>query len=143
MTFGDALAGQRIFVDAKMFIYALAPEPTLGPPCYQFIERIRRKEIEGVTSAHVFSDVAHRLMSLEACATFAGISNVATSSNRTGSLRNNLLQGRFKETFGPVRGTVGRPCHNVRSSPTTTTFGHHSHRFDEKALLQTFPWASK
>ena len=51
MTLGDVLAGQRIFVDANTFIYALAPEPTLGPPCYQFIERIRRKEIEGVTSA--------------------------------------------------------------------------------------------
>jgi predicted nucleic acid-binding protein len=79
MTFGDVLAGQLFFVDANTFVYALAPEPILGPPCYQLLERIRRKEIEGFTSAHVLSDVAHRLMSLEACATFtwpyAGIAN--------------------------------------------------------------------
>lgn len=79
MTLGDIVAGQLVFVDANTFVYALAPEPTLGPPCFQFLERIRRKEIEGFTSAHVLSDVAHRLMSLEACATFgwpyAGIAN--------------------------------------------------------------------
>lgn len=79
MTFGDIHAGQSLFVDANTFVCALAPEPALGPPCYQFLERIGRKEIEGFTSAHVFSDVAHLLMSLEACATFgwpyAGIVN--------------------------------------------------------------------
>ena len=79
MTFVDLRAGEAVFVDANTFVYALAPEPTLGAPCYQFFERIRRKEIEGFTCTHVLSDVAHRLMSLEACATFAwpyvGIAN--------------------------------------------------------------------
>ncbi len=79
MTFGDIVAGQKIFVDANTFVYALAPEPTFGPPCFQFLERIRRQEVEAFASSHVFSDVAHRLMSLEACASFgwpyAGIAN--------------------------------------------------------------------
>ena len=79
MTFGDLLAGETIFIDANTFVYALAPEPTLGPPCYQFLERVRRKEIVGFTCTHVLSDVAHRLMSLEACAAFTwpypGIAN--------------------------------------------------------------------
>jgi predicted nucleic acid-binding protein len=79
MTLPDLLAGQSVFIDANLFVYALAPEPTLGPPCYDLLERIRRKEIEGFTSSHVFSDVAHRLMWLEACATFGwpytGIAN--------------------------------------------------------------------
>ena len=79
MTFADVVASQSVFVDANTFVYALAPEPTLGPPCFQFLERIRRKEIEGFTCTHVLSDVAHRLMSLEACTTFGwpytGIAN--------------------------------------------------------------------
>jgi predicted nucleic acid-binding protein len=79
MTFGEILPGQSLFVDANTFVYALAPEPMLGPACFQFLERIKRKEIEGFTSAHVLNDVAHRLMSLEACTTFAwpytGIAN--------------------------------------------------------------------
>lgn len=79
MTFGDILAGESIFIDANTFVYAFAPEPTLGPPCFQLLERIRRNDIKGFASAHVFSDVAHRLMSLEACATFSwpytGIAN--------------------------------------------------------------------
>ena len=79
MTFGDVLAGQAVFVDANIFVYALAPEPIFGPPSFQFLERIRRKEIEGFTSCHILSNVAHRLMSLEACATLAwpiaGIAN--------------------------------------------------------------------
>ena len=70
MTFGDILDGEAVFIDANTFVYALAPEPVLGPPCFQFLERIRRKEIDGFTTAHVLSDTAHRLMSLEACATF-------------------------------------------------------------------------
>ena len=79
MRLEDVLASQAVFVDANTFVYALAPEPTLGPPCFQFLERIKRKEVEAFASSHVFSDVAHRLMSLEACATFgwpyAGIAN--------------------------------------------------------------------
>ncbi len=79
MNLGAILAGETVFVDANTFVYALAPEPTLGPPCYQFLERIRRKEIAGFTSAQVLSDVAHRLMSLEAAPHFAwpyqGIAN--------------------------------------------------------------------
>jgi predicted nucleic acid-binding protein len=70
---------RAIFVDANTFIYAFAPDPAFGPPCYQLFERIKRKEINGVTSSHVLSNAAHRLMSLEACAAFgwpiAGVAN--------------------------------------------------------------------
>lgn len=79
MTLADIHAGQSVFIDANMFVYALAPEPTLGRLCYDFLERIRLQEVAGSTSSHVLSDVAHRLMSLEACAAFAwpypGIAN--------------------------------------------------------------------
>lgn len=68
MTFADIPAGVSVFLDANTFIYAFAPDPILGPPCVQLLDRIERGEIQGFTSSHVLSDVAHRLMTLEACA---------------------------------------------------------------------------
>ncbi len=61
-----------------MFVYALAPEPTFGPPACNFLSD-RRKEVEGFMSSPVLSEVAHRLMTLEAVQRsrwpYAGIAN--------------------------------------------------------------------
>ena len=38
--------------------------------CVNLLERIEVQDLKGFTSSQVLSDVAHRLMSLEACATF-------------------------------------------------------------------------
>jgi predicted nucleic acid-binding protein len=70
MILKDVANGETVFIDANIFIYACAPDPTLGLPCQEFLERIERGDLHGVTSAHVLSNVAHRLMSLEACQTF-------------------------------------------------------------------------
>jgi predicted nucleic acid-binding protein len=70
MIFADIPAGVSVFVDANTFIYAFGPDPILGPPCNQLLDRIERGDIRGVTSSHVLSDVAHRLMTLEACKVF-------------------------------------------------------------------------
>jgi predicted nucleic acid-binding protein len=67
MTFGDVPAGASLFLDANTFIFCFGPDPVLGPPCEQLLERIEQKEFSGFTSAHVLSEVAHRLMALEAC----------------------------------------------------------------------------
>jgi predicted nucleic acid-binding protein len=67
MTFADIPSGTSVFVDANTFVYACAPDPQLGPACQKLIERIERKDLQGFTSTHVLSDVAHRLMTLEAC----------------------------------------------------------------------------
>jgi predicted nucleic acid-binding protein len=78
MTFEDLLAGQAVFVDANPFIYYFASDPLFGPACDRLLRRIENREILGFTSAHVLSEVAHRLMTLEANQTFnwpmAGIS---------------------------------------------------------------------
>lgn len=71
MTFGDIPAGASVFLDANTFIYAFAPDPTFGSLCDQLLDRISRQEIQGFTSSHVLSDVAHRLMTLEAAAAFS------------------------------------------------------------------------
>jgi len=66
MTFADIPSGQSVFVDANPFVYALVPDPVFGPPSVQLLERIEHRDIQGFTSSAVLSDVAHRLMTLEA-----------------------------------------------------------------------------
>jgi predicted nucleic acid-binding protein len=70
MKFADLASGSEDFVDANTFVYAFAPDPQFGPPCGEMLERVEHRDIQAFSSTHVLSDVAHRLMSLEACATF-------------------------------------------------------------------------
>jgi predicted nucleic acid-binding protein len=70
MTFASIANGTAVFVDANIFVYSFGPDPQLGPPCQDLIERIELRHLQGFTSSQVLSEVAHRLMSLEACATF-------------------------------------------------------------------------
>lgn len=79
MTFADLIAGESVFVDANTLTYYHQPHPVLALPCKQLLERIDNQELAGFTSTHVLSEVAHRLMTLEAIAQFgwpfAGIGN--------------------------------------------------------------------
>jgi predicted nucleic acid-binding protein len=70
MTFADIAAGQAIFIDANIFIYYFRPDPVLGSACAQLLQRIENGEIEGLTSSHVLSEMAHRLMTDEASQKF-------------------------------------------------------------------------
>ena len=66
----DISEGSRVFLDANIFVYAFAPDPQFGHDCLQLLQRIERQELTGCTSSHVLSNVAHRLMTLEACVIF-------------------------------------------------------------------------
>lgn len=66
MTFAGIPNGALVFVDANTLLYHFGPHPTLQAPCQALLQRILRQEIVGVTSAHVLSDVAHRMMTIEA-----------------------------------------------------------------------------
>ena len=46
--------------------YHFAPDPVLGSRCSDLLIRIKRQEIGGFTSTDVVSEMAHRLMTLEA-----------------------------------------------------------------------------
>jgi len=46
MNFLDIPEGESVFIDANVFVYAFAADPTLGPPCRDLVERIGRKEHE-------------------------------------------------------------------------------------------------
>ena len=77
MTFADIPSGASVFVDANVFVYNFAPDPQYGPPCRELLERIELGDLIGWCSTRELSDVAHRLMTLEACQTlgwrYAGI----------------------------------------------------------------------
>jgi predicted nucleic acid-binding protein len=79
MTFADLVAGDSVFVDANSLIYHFAPDPVLGPPCSQLLQRIENQELAGFTSIHLLGEVAHKLMTIEANGLlgwpFAGMAN--------------------------------------------------------------------
>ncbi len=63
-------SGAAVFVDANVFVYWFADDPNLGDACSDFLERIESGDLLGFVSAALLSDVAHRLMTLEACDSF-------------------------------------------------------------------------
>jgi len=66
MIFADLQLGDSVFLDANTFIYHSAPDPVLGPPCSQLLQRIENQELQGFTSLHLLPEVAHKLMTTEA-----------------------------------------------------------------------------
>jgi predicted nucleic acid-binding protein len=68
MTFAHLPSGAAVFLDANIFVYHFGPHAAFGPACTDLLERISRQELQGFTCARVLSDVAHRLMTLEASA---------------------------------------------------------------------------
>jgi len=70
MTFADLAAGSAVFLDANILVYFAIPDPMFGPACRALMERISRNEILGLTSSHVLSNVAHRLMTYEAAVVY-------------------------------------------------------------------------
>jgi predicted nucleic acid-binding protein len=71
MRFTDIPAGLAVFVDANILIYHFTAHPALGPACTALLERSERQEISAFTSAHVLGEMAHRLMTVEACSLFS------------------------------------------------------------------------
>jgi predicted nucleic acid-binding protein len=70
MTFANLAPGESIFVDANTFVYHFSPDPKFGPSCSQLIQRIDSQDLHGFTSTHILSEIAHRLMTIEASTLF-------------------------------------------------------------------------
>ena len=66
MIYSDLPAGATVFVDAGPFIHHFEPNAIFGPASTDFLERIENQEISALTTTHILSEVAHRLMTLEA-----------------------------------------------------------------------------
>jgi len=68
-----------VFIDTNCLVYAITADPRHGLACKRLLERIDNQDIQGFTSAHVLSELAHRMMALEAMSRFnrpvAGMAN--------------------------------------------------------------------
>jgi len=71
LTLADIPGGAAVFLDANVLVYHFAPHPVLQPLCQELLEQCTTEESLGYTSAHVVSNVAHRIMTLEAIDRFA------------------------------------------------------------------------
>ena len=70
MTFVDIPAAAAIFFDANVFVYHFEPHAIYGAACTDLLERVEHQQLTGFTSTHVLSEVAHRLMAIEAMKAF-------------------------------------------------------------------------
>ena len=70
MIYADLPAGASVFVDASTFIHHFEPNAVFGPASTEFLERIENQETNGITTTHIVSEVAHRLMTIEAMQAF-------------------------------------------------------------------------
>jgi predicted nucleic acid-binding protein len=70
MIYADLPAGTTVFLDASVFIHHFEPNAAFGAAATEFLERIENQEINGVTATHIVSEVAHRLMTIEAMQAF-------------------------------------------------------------------------
>ncbi len=70
MIYADLPAGVTVFLDASPFIHHFEPNALFGSASTDFLERIENQELSGVTTTHIISEVAHRLMTIEAMQAF-------------------------------------------------------------------------
>ena len=66
MTLAQVPSGAEVFVDANILVYHFGPDPVFGAACSQFLNRVYAKDVNAISSSHVISEVAHRLMTIEA-----------------------------------------------------------------------------
>jgi predicted nucleic acid-binding protein len=76
MTFADLVRGDSVFLDANTFVYHFEPHAVFGPHCTNLFRRIELQELSGSTSTPVLSEVAHRLMTMEASVLFTWPSKI-------------------------------------------------------------------
>jgi predicted nucleic acid-binding protein len=70
MTFADLPRSASVFLDANTFVYHFMPHPLYGNSCSDLLTRIERQELLGLTSTHILTELAHRLMTHEASQVF-------------------------------------------------------------------------
>jgi len=81
MKINEIPAGEKVFIDANIFIYHFTG---VSEQCSQFLIRCEKNEINAVTSVNVLLEVLHRLMMVEAVK-----KNLVTPPNVRKKLENN------------------------------------------------------
>lgn len=62
----DIAPGQRVFIDANIFVYHFSKDSGFNKSCRDFLLKVESSEIHGFTSAAVILEATHRLMMVEA-----------------------------------------------------------------------------
>ena len=70
MIYADLPASAAVFLDASVFIHHFEPNALTDCAATAFLERIENQELVGLTATHLVSEVAHRLMTIEAMQAF-------------------------------------------------------------------------
>lgn len=66
MILSDIEDRTTIFIDANIFVYYFSENSRFNPSCTEFIERIEKGELQGISSASVVQETTHRIMMEEA-----------------------------------------------------------------------------
>jgi predicted nucleic acid-binding protein len=66
--FSQLKTSDSVFLDANTLVYHFGLHPSFGAACNQLLSRIEQQDLLGYTSTHVLSELAHRLMMIEASA---------------------------------------------------------------------------
>lgn len=94
MIFADLPKNSDVFVDAKVFVFYFQQHAVVGPSCTALIKRIELRELFGFTSTHVVSEVAHRLMTMEASMKFGWSSRIVNRLQQDLSVVQKLIDFR-------------------------------------------------
>ncbi len=70
MNFANLTSGDSVFLDANVVVYEFGADPAFGTASKALLKRIESGDLVGFISAHVFIDIAHRTMTIEACQLF-------------------------------------------------------------------------
>jgi predicted nucleic acid-binding protein len=70
MNFAQIPSGSSVFLDANTLVYYFSNHPAFGAVCEALLERIEQQDLQGFVSLHLLAEMAHRLMTIEACARF-------------------------------------------------------------------------
>lgn len=68
MTLKDVPDGVTCYVDATIFYYHIVNTPPLSDDCSDFLERVERGQLTGVTSSVAVSEATHKVMLTEVVA---------------------------------------------------------------------------
>lgn len=66
MIFSAIPDGSSVFLDANVLVYHFTAHFQYGTACTDLLQRVGSRHIAAFLSSHVLSDVAHRLMTIEA-----------------------------------------------------------------------------
>ncbi len=58
-------APRALFIDANLIMYSIGRDHPLREPCKKFFERIKSREILGVTDTEVLQEILYRYFSIE------------------------------------------------------------------------------